>query len=62
MGSLVLRPIGRVTESLAAVDKVAEVRLLARVRADVNLQILLSREGLLTAQVLEGGGVVEKGK
>ena len=53
MRPLVLRPIRGVAEGFAAVEKVTEVGLLAGVRANVNLQVLLPREGLVAAHMLK---------
>lgn len=53
MRPLVFCPIRGVAEGLAAVEKVTEVGLLAGVRANVNLQILLTGESFVAAHVLK---------
>ena len=52
VGALVFGPVGTVGEGLAAGRVLAQVGLLARVRPQVDLEVLQTREGLGTAVVL----------
>lgn len=55
MGPLVFGPIRGVAERLATAIDRAEVGLLAGMRSDMNLEILLPRESLVAAGMLGGG-------
>ena len=54
MGALVLGAVAGVAEGLEAAGVLTHVRLLPRVAAQVNLQVLQPREGLGAALELQG--------
>ena len=52
VGALVLGAVGAVGEGLAARRVLAQVRFLARMRTQVNLEVLQPRKGFRTPRVL----------